>query len=150
MSPHKHALMQKLRALGLDESHYGCYPPLPLVSLEDFFEGNTDSDSIAVNLWPDHPGLDYFYRVLKEIRARPDVQDVLIEIYDIEPALQVAESWPLAEKVYFVTSARRSTLNDWNTRLKADGPLKGYARGQQPVNPPRPLPGYAVWHTIWD
>jgi hypothetical protein len=79
MNPHKQALMEKLSSLGLNETHTGYDPPLPLVTLEDFFEGNNDTNSIAVTLLQ-HPGVDYFYRALKEIRARPDVQDVLMEI----------------------------------------------------------------------
>jgi hypothetical protein len=149
MSPHKQTLMEKLRVLGLDENHTSG-PPLPLVTLEEFFEGNSDLDSIAVNLWPNHPGIDYLYRTLQEIRARPDVQDVLIEIYDLETALAVEESWPFAERVFFVTSAWRWTVEKWSTLLKADGASKGYPRGQRPVNPPRPERGYAVWHIGWD
>ena len=108
MNPHKQALMEKLRSLGLNETHTGYDPPLPLVTLEDFFEGNNDTNSIAVNLLR-HPGVDYFYRVLKDIRARPDVQDVLMEILDIESALAVEDAWPFADKAIFVTSAWRWT-----------------------------------------
>jgi hypothetical protein len=149
MNPHKQALMEKLSSLGLNETHTGYDPPLPLVTLEDFFEGNNDTNSIAVNLLH-HPGVDYFYRALKEIRARPDVQDVLMEILDIESALAVEDAWPFADKAIFVTSAWRWTVEEWNTLLKADGPLKGYPRGGPPVNPPQPQRGYAIWHTIWD
>jgi hypothetical protein len=70
MNPLKQALMQRLKVLGLDESHVGYDAPLPLVALEEFFEGNSDPDSIAVNPGSEHPGVAYFHRVLREIRSR--------------------------------------------------------------------------------
>ena len=49
----------------------------PVVTLEDFFEGNQDEASIGCNL-VDHPGVDRFYETLRGIRDRADVQDVLV------------------------------------------------------------------------
>jgi hypothetical protein len=58
------------------------YPP-PVVTLEDFFEGNPARGSIAPNLGDSHPGLEFFYEHLKNIRNREDVQEVLVNIYDL-------------------------------------------------------------------
>ena len=79
--------------------------PPPVVTLEEFFEGNPQPQSIAVNL-DDHPGLPFFYERLKEIRARDDVQDVLVNIYDLADIIfNSPDGWPYAENVHILTSA---------------------------------------------
>jgi hypothetical protein len=55
--------------------------PRPLLTLEEFFEGNDDFGSIGYNL-PDQPSPAEFYSLLKEIRNRTDVADVRIEVLD--------------------------------------------------------------------
>jgi hypothetical protein len=41
--------------------------PLPVVSLEQFFEGNDDLGSIGCNLTK-HPGVEFFFNTLRTIR----------------------------------------------------------------------------------
>lgn len=55
----------------------------PIVTLEDFFEGNNDESSIGCNLM-EHPGVEKFYYVLLSIRNKDNVQDVLVEIMELE------------------------------------------------------------------
>lgn len=155
MSPHKATLMAKLARLGLGAGHLGYYEPLPLVTLEDFFEGNEDPESIAINLLSAnpslnaHPGLDYFYGVLKQIRALPEVQDVLVEILEIETALTYDDAWPYAERVYFFTCAPEVEVERWSVLLKTDGPIP-----DDPHRPKATAPtlreGYAAWSVVWD
>src|SRR5260221_8739768 len=66
-------LIDRLKTLG-----FGATDQPPLVSLEEFFEGNTDYGSIGWNLTP-MLGPQFFHRVLKTIRSRPDDHDVLVE-----------------------------------------------------------------------
>lgn len=54
--------------------------PRPLVTLEEFFEGNEDYGSIGYNFSPDQPAPAEFYELLKRIRDRPDVADVRVEV----------------------------------------------------------------------
>src|SRR5438128_350946 len=54
--------------------------PRPLLSLEEFFEGNDDYSSIGCNLYPDQPAPSEFYSIFRSIRERPDVADVLVEV----------------------------------------------------------------------
>lgn len=56
----------------------GRTPFWPSYSLEEFFDGNTYDSSIAPNLVWDHPGIETFYYVLRNIRAKPEVLDVRI------------------------------------------------------------------------
>jgi hypothetical protein len=146
----KARLLEKVSNYGLNEAMpRGGDSGLPLVSLEDFFEGNGDQQSIAVNLMDQHPGLDFIFSLLKSIRGRPDVADVLVEIYDVEWAISDPTCWPFAEKVVFLTSAAIGDVEQWSDRLRASGPVEGYP---QPVAPNAPVlssPTRAI-HVVWD
>ncbi|MBX3445014.1 MAG: hypothetical protein KF774_21620 [Planctomyces sp.] len=119
--------------------------PLPVVSLEDFFEGNADEDSIGCNLLA-HPGLGEFRRVLEKVRGRADVQDVLVEISDLDVP---PGGWPCSERVYVLTSARPSSVKRWLGRLFPDEVTQGWSGAAPPGAPPL-LPGYSVVAAWWD
>jgi hypothetical protein len=65
-----------------------------LVTVSEFFDGNDDLGSIGCNL-SDHPGVDHFGRVLSDIEARSDVEEVWMRIYDLEG------NWPFSENLNF-------------------------------------------------
>ncbi len=69
----------------------------PVVSVDLFFEGNNDPASIGPNLDP-HPGIRTFERVLEEIRRRPEVSDVVVQIDEV-----IEGEWPYASAVYVTT-----------------------------------------------
>ena len=100
--------------------------PLPVVSLEEFFEQNDDPESFAVNL-QDHPGLEFFYDKLKSIRAEADVNQVLVSIYDLEPIL--AGGWPFSQNAHILTSANAKRVQSWAASLRANGGFKGWPVG---------------------
>jgi hypothetical protein len=88
----------------------------PAVSLELFFNGNNDPGCIGANLPDDErPGLYGFYSVLKSIRERPDVIDVLILIHDTEGVGD--GSWPFSEDVVILTSANKDELQEPLSKL---------------------------------
>jgi hypothetical protein len=102
----------------------GCpYPPhgysTLVVSIESFFSGNTNTSSIAVHVVP-YPGLDAICALLNEVRARPDVADVLVEIDDDEPG----EDWPFSERVYVLTSASPDAVADWLAPIEPSGAVE--------------------------
>lgn len=74
--------------------------PRPLVGLELFFEGNNDPGSIGYNL-PDPPEPRVFFELLKTLRGRDDVRDVLIEVKDLEDP----DGWPSSDSIWFITTA---------------------------------------------
>ena len=119
--------------------------PAPVVSLEGFFEGNEDEGSIGCNL-VQHPGIDSFYRVLKQIRGRDDVQDVLIEIYEFEDEYA---DWPFSESVYIVTSATKEDVTEWMQPLQPDEIGEGWTGGR-PSAAPEVKEGYKVYRAWWD
>ena len=46
----------------------------PLLTLDEFFDGNSEEDSIAPNQWEDgRPTLDEMWKKLREIEKLPDV-----------------------------------------------------------------------------
>jgi hypothetical protein len=123
--------------------------PPPVVSLEDFFDGNSQPQSIAVNL-PDHPGLAFFYDRLKDIRARSDVREVLVNIYDMSDiALDPARGWPYAENVHILTSADPTLVQSWAADLKSDGAGDGWPHGQSALAPVA-SGEYRWWFLSWD
>jgi hypothetical protein len=67
--------------------------PRPLVTLEEFFEGNDFDGSIGCNLNPT-PTAAEFYALLRAIAARPDVADVRVQItmFDVP-------EWPFSDTV---------------------------------------------------
>jgi hypothetical protein len=124
--------------------------PPPIVSLEDFFEGNTVTHSIAPNLDEDHPGLPFMYEKLKQIRERPDVQDVVVNIYDLADIIFDSQpGWPSAENVHILTSASEDDLGKWADGLKSDGAFIGWPYGKAKYAPIEH--GDNRWWTIaWD
>jgi hypothetical protein len=122
----------------------------PVVSLDLFFEGNDDPASIGPNLDP-HPGLETFDRVLRAIRERPDVSDVVAQIDEV-----VEGEWPYVPAVYVVTTAAPEEVHSWAAEIQPDeyvgeedsiGPWLG--RGRPPGAPVVP-DGSRVVTLFWD
>jgi hypothetical protein len=90
---------------------------LPIVTLEEFFVGNDDYGSIGCNLEP-MLGPQYFYEALKSIRLRPNVQDVLVEVVEIEE--EVAAMWPFADRVYVLTDGTLDDVSNWAAPIQPD------------------------------
>jgi hypothetical protein len=119
--------------------------PLPVVSLEDFFTGNDDPGSIGCNT--DHPGPEFFKEPLFAIRSRPNVQDVLIEIEEVEE--QDESMWPFSERIYILTSAPQEEIEEWMAPLHPDTVEEGWAYGEPKTAPPL-RPGMRVYAAWWD
>ncbi|MEX1233185.1 MAG: hypothetical protein WEB58_23240 [Planctomycetaceae bacterium] len=116
-----------------------------VVSLEDFFVGNNDPGSIGVNLGQDQPPIVEFHRVLSEIRAKPNVQDVLVRIYDYDDPT----SWPYTDTVYIISSAPLATVQEWVNPLLPDEVHAEWMYGKPPAAPEiqSGMTPYSVW---WD
>ncbi len=97
--------------------------PRPLVSLEEFFEGNNDFGSIGYNFYPDQPSPAEFYQHFKSIRDRDDVSNVLVEVKDLEDP----DGWPSTDTVWVLTTATPDELQSWlGDRFRADDILEGF------------------------
>jgi len=88
-----------------------------LVTLEHFFDGNTEPGSIGCNLIA-HPGIPKFYKVLKEVRSRADVQDVLVFIADTPEENGTDRAF--SDRIYILSSASKAAVADWLKSLSPD------------------------------
>lgn len=118
---------------------------LPVVSLELFFEENDDIGSIGCNLL-NHPGIEKFYSILKEIRNKPTVQDVLVEIMEYDEGDEI---WPFSERVYILTDVEDDEVIRWVKELEISEISQGYMYGQPKVTP-KLREGYKVYSLWWD
>jgi hypothetical protein len=135
----RNQLLQKLQGRSV-----GGLGPGPTVSLEDFFQGNDDLGSIGCNLIS-HPGVDVFHRTLATIRARPDVQDILVEIRDLVDE----HSWPFSDTVFVLTSMHRDELANLVTKLQPDE-VGQFPPGRIPSDLPALKPEMQTLGLWWD
>jgi hypothetical protein len=135
------SLISKIRSLEEDAPD----DPLPVVSLEDFFEGNTDEGSIGCNLIP-HPGIYFFHNTLIMVRNHPRVQTVLIEIFEVD---ETFETWPFSERVYVYTALPEEEIAQMMKPLKYDELEHDFFKGRplSAVSPQSSMNVYAFW---WD
>jgi hypothetical protein len=91
----------------------------PVVSVESFFSGNEDSGSIGCNL-SSALGPHIFHERLRAIQARPDVQDVLVEIRESNEDDPDPFAWPFSDQIYLLTSAAREDVKAWLAPLQPD------------------------------
>lgn len=83
--------------------------PTPLLSLEEFFEGNDEIGSIGCNLLST-PQPSEFYTLLGKINSRPDVSDVRIQITCLDDP---GKQWPFSDTIWIMTSADELTVKSW-------------------------------------
>ncbi len=122
--------------------------PRPLVTLEEFFEGNSDYGSIGYNFYPDQPAPSDFYHLFKAIRAKPEVTDVRVEVKDLEDP----EGWPATDTVWIITSASVNDIKKWLGRsFRADDILIGFPEASyykiERYEVPKGMQAIGVW---WD
>jgi hypothetical protein len=118
---------------------------MPVVPLEAFFDGNDDLGSIGCNL-PEHPGTQRFWEALAAIKARPEVQDVLVGIYEI---VEDETSWPFSQTVYVLTTANAPEVQEWVAELVPDEVTEGFLQ-DDPPGMPSLRPGTAPVRLWWD
>ena len=128
---------------------------LPVVSLDDFFDRNWDEHSLAPNVAAyGRPPLQECYRILREIRDRPDVQDVLVAIHETPYAEDPEDFdiWPDSDTVYVITTATRADVSTWAAALKPDEVGDGWSAdgGTKPPAGPELQPGMRVYALWWD
>jgi hypothetical protein len=133
-------LLARIEALGGDEAY-------PVVPLDVFFEGNSDEASIGPNLQP-HPGISTFHQALADIRSRPEVADVVLQVSEVPGD----DEWPFAEAAYVVTTTTAEQVHGWAGELQPDPPDEdaGWIYGDPPPGAPPVPDGYSVVALRWD
>ena len=119
--------------------------PRPLVSLEEFFEENTDDSSVLYNL-SDRPSPQEFFQLLRTLRDKPEVSDVLVQVQDIpDPS-----GWPSTDTVWFITSAGPAEVRAWLPRgLAPDELFEGFEQSQSRLEPyevPEGMRAVGIWY----
>jgi len=100
--------------------------PTPLLTIEEFFEGNEHVGSIGCNL-ESEPAPSRFYEMFKRIAARPDVKDIRIQITMFDDP-----EWPFSDTVYIMTTSAPEEVAGWiDEDLKPDEVGEGFVSGQQ-------------------
>ena len=140
---YRRELIEKLKRIGLPP--HGAPPPV--VSLEDFFVGNEDYGSIGCNL-SEHPGPQFFFERLKEIRLGGSVQDVLVEVSEVEEGDE--SMWPFSDRIYILSSAAKEEVAGWVAGLMPDEVGEGFAYGDPPASAPGLREGVKVYGVWWD
>ncbi len=98
--------------------------PRPLLTLSEFFDGNTVVGSICCNLDPT-PEPTEVGQVLSAIAARPEVADVRVQVSAFDDP-----AWPFSDTVWVITSAPVATVAAWfPKRLRPDELTVGWQEG---------------------
>jgi hypothetical protein len=98
--------------------------PRPLLSIAEFFEGNSAVGSIGCNLPNATPS--QFYEALAAIAARPDVKDIRVRITDFD-----VPSWPFADTVFIMTTAQPQDVAAWFPKeIAPDEAWEGFHQGE--------------------
>lgn len=79
----------------------------PLLTLEEFFDGNEADGSIWCNL-PDMPTVAEVFKILSAIRSKEEVADVRVEVTTFDDP-----DWPFSDSVWVITSADAETVKSW-------------------------------------
>jgi hypothetical protein len=95
--------------------------PRPLLSINEFFDGNSIVGSIGCNL-EYCPAPSEFYELLTTIAQRPEVKDIRVQV----TAFDVPE-WPFSDTIYIMTSAPPDDVAGWfPDELKPDEIAAGF------------------------
>lgn len=98
--------------------------PRPLLTAEEFFEGNDVAGSIGCNLLP-VPSPHQFYEVLKGISAKSEVADVRVQVSMFDDP-----EWPFSDRVWVITSASPEDVAIWFPEsLRPDECVAGWDEG---------------------
>jgi len=123
------------------------------VRLEDFFEGNRTRHSLAANVIPPPPydAAAAWYELLKQIRSRDDVHDVLVGAPDVEPHEDGRiGSWPYSDTVWIYSSLSRDRIADLVAPLEPDEVIDAsLPNSNWDLHPPYLAPSGVTAYWVW-
>jgi hypothetical protein len=79
--------------------------PAPLLTIEEFFDGNEIVGSIGCNL-DGEPHPSEFRKILENIRNRDDVSGVYIQVTEMDDP-----DWPFSDTAWIVTTADENDIS---------------------------------------
>jgi hypothetical protein len=117
--------------------------PRPLVSIDEFFSGNTEIGSIGCNL-SHAPSPEEFHTLFLAFSQRPDVKDIRVQItmFDVP-------EWPFSDTVYIMTTASAEEVATWfPAELRPDETWSGFLdQAYEPYAVPAGVYPVGCW---WD
>ncbi|UMZ09473.1 hypothetical protein I9018_18210 [Pseudomonas sp. MPFS] len=142
---HRKILLERVEALDtLDEDHF------PIVTLDEYFLGNDQEQSIAPNQWGfGRPSIREIHARFKCIEQRPDVQGVYVGLHQDWCEALECDDWPAAENIHVYSSAPQAVADQWIEGLESDGIIVGWPYGKH-AGAPEPQDGYQVYTVYWD
>ncbi|MEV6227039.1 hypothetical protein AB0L88_04000 [Saccharopolyspora shandongensis] len=120
---------------------------LPLLTIDEFFVGNTDEESLAPNQWGhDRPPLAEIEQRLRALAAEPGVEWVRVQLDDTHEVDEIA-----AEAIAICTDREPDDIEELldSEYLQADGVIEGYAISDPGDEPAVPA-GSHVLSLVWD
>jgi hypothetical protein len=168
-------LLAKLAALDFKPVHdtesgwwtagTGYDEPEPAVTLEDFFIGSPNNTGAFASNLPEHPGEDAIYALLQQMRARDDVQDLLVGVTQLE-FNGSEDDWAYSDSLYIITTASALDISPESIHSDEDPPNLGkgwfgtyfpddvitltYNERYARCGVPRPPEGYTLYLLWWD
>lgn len=138
---HKKRIFERINQVG---DFYAENTPTPLLTLEEFFEGNDIVGSIGCNLeGAPHPSA--LKSILSKINERPDVHEVFIQITEMDDP-----DWPFSDTAWIVTTASENEILEYfPERFAPDDLWEGFNEGQVYETITIPY-GYKVLACWWD
>ena len=119
------------------------------VTLEAFFDGNDSEWCIAPNRSEDLP-LEAVRRVLLDLRERPEVHDVRVELDHLEVDAYPDDEWPYAQGVAVITTLTPSEVDALTIEAETD-PSGGPASSVDwLIDAPTIPPGHHYVGVWWD
>lgn len=117
--------------------------PRPLLSVDEFFDGNDEVGSIGCNL-VDPPSPEVFHKLFRDIAARSDVADIRVQV----TAFDMPE-WPFTDTVYIMTTCSAAEVMSWFPEaLRPDETWRGFVdQAYEPYEVPTGFHPVACW---WD
>ncbi|MEV3871757.1 hypothetical protein [Streptomyces sp. NPDC049906] len=120
--------------------------PMPLLTLDEFFEGNTDEECIGPNQWGyGRPPIAELAARLREIDQREDVVWVRVQLHP--ETVEAPDAALTAEGIAVCTYAAEEVCTQWVLGFEADVFL-GLADSYSEV--PKVPDGTAIWSVVWD
>ncbi|MBG0829755.1 hypothetical protein HS041_18485 [Planomonospora sp. ID67723] len=118
---------------------------MPLLTLDEFFDGNDDEECIAPNQWGyGRPPLAELVGCLRAIEQREDVAWVRVQ-----PHPETLDLGKLAgEAVAICTTADESACTAWIEGFEADGVIPELVDVYRDI--PEVPYGAIVWSVVWD
>jgi hypothetical protein len=117
--------------------------PTPLLSIEEFFEGNDEVGSIGCNIFPTPTPQD-FYEIFRRTASRNDVADIRVQVTAFD-----APEWPFTDTVYVMTTAPAEEVMHWFPEsMRPDETRRGFFdQAYEPYDVPPGVWPIACW---WD